>query len=85
MKIIFNYCHLLNNNDDWGDVKLGIGWFRHYKEAKWFGFDIVFYLLFWRVNVTYVSNKVEYYKKINYRYSDSIKRRAERAAKKEKE
>ncbi len=65
MRILFNHCRIFD--DEWGDTKLGIGWFRHYKTAKWFGFDLIFYLLFWRVNFTFVSNWLEYDKKVNYR------------------
>ena len=63
MKLLFDYCQLIS--DDWGDVKLGIGWYRHAKAHKWFGFDIVFYLIRWRVSLTFVSNWIEYDKKIN--------------------
>jgi hypothetical protein len=79
MKVLFNHCRLIN--DDWGDTKLGIGWFKHHPDLKWKGFDLVFYLLFWRVNVTYVSNWKEYDKKINYRRDpDYLKKRAAKLA-----
>lgn len=71
MKILFDYCHLnLKDSDgilynDWGDVKFGIGWLRHSKRNKWFGFDLVLHFYPWRITITFVDNWKEYDKKIN--------------------
>jgi hypothetical protein len=64
MKLFFEYGHIYREVD--GDTKLGIGWYRHHKDHKWFGFTIIFYGLFRRVDVNFVSNYREYDKKINY-------------------
>lgn len=66
MKIFFNHCTLDNFFTD-SSVKLGIGWYRHFKDYKWWGLTFEFYLLKWVVTVTYVSNWHEYDKKVNYR------------------
>jgi hypothetical protein len=65
MKLWFGYCKLYS--DDWGDVKFGIGWYRHSKNHKWFGFTVALYLLYWRVQANFVDNYKEYDKRINYR------------------
>lgn len=66
MRIWFEKCHLDSYFDD-SNVKVGIGWYRHHKGHKWFGFSIHFYLYRWVVVFNYVDNYVEYDKKINYR------------------
>lgn len=66
MKIWFEHCRLDGYFEDC-DVKFGIGWYRHHKDHKWFGFTIHFYLLHWVVVANYVNNWAEYDKKINYR------------------
>lgn len=81
MRILFNYNALLGFEDDWGDVKFGIGWFKHHPGHKWRGFDIIFYLYWYRVNFTFVNNWKEYDKKINYwRQPEYIKKREEKMA-----
>lgn len=65
MKIWFGHCKMCYDYDN--DVKLGIGWFVHHKDHKWKGITFIFYLIFYRVDVTCVDNFKEYDKKINYR------------------
>jgi hypothetical protein len=67
MKFWFDQCNLKAYMDGDSQVKLGIGWYRHHKNHKWFGFTIQFYLYFILLNFTYVDNYAEYDKKINYR------------------
>jgi hypothetical protein len=66
MKIWFSHCDLDNFFTD-ASVKLGIGWYRHYKGHKWWGATVEIYLIKWVVMVNYVSNWNEYDKKVNYR------------------
>jgi len=66
MKILFNCC-VLDYYFDGCNVKFGIGWYRHSKKHKWWGLTVEFYLFKWIVIATYVSNRQEYDKKINYR------------------
>lgn len=65
MRLFFNYCHLNSYSDS--DVKFGIGWYRHFKGHKWFGFSITLYLLTRMITINYVSNYKEYDKRINHR------------------
>jgi hypothetical protein len=67
MKIFFSQCDLRSYMYGDSNVKLGIGWYRHHKDHKWFGLTVEFYLLFWMVNVNFVSNWKEYDKRINRR------------------
>lgn len=70
MKIFFDNCRLDGYFED-SDVKFGIGWYRHHKDNKWRGWTFQVYFWPWLVNINYVSNWVEYDKKINYRkYKD---------------
>lgn len=64
MKIFFGHCQLDRFFDD-SNVKLGIGWCKHHKSHKWFGFTVYFYLVRWLAHVNYVSDWKEYDKKIN--------------------
>jgi len=66
MKILFDYCSLKHYTDGDTEVKFGIGWYKHHKSNKWWGFTIQFYFMPWLFNVTYVDNWKEYDKKINY-------------------
>jgi hypothetical protein len=67
MKIWFDYCSMEHFHDDFYNIKLGIGWYRHAKTHKWWGFTVEFYFFKWVVFVNYVSNWNEYDKKVNYR------------------
>lgn len=64
MKIWVESCSLKGYLTD-GDVKFGIGWYRHSKNHKWFGFTVHFYLLYWLISVNFVNNYKEYDKRIN--------------------
>lgn len=65
MKIFFSYCSLPGYIED-SNVKFGIGWYKHYKGHKWWGFTIEFYCYFWLFQANYVSNWIEYDKRLNY-------------------
>lgn len=67
MRIFFNYCHLDGYIED-SNVKLGIGWYKHHKGHKYFGFTLEFYLFIWLFQFNYVDNWIEYDKKINRRF-----------------
>lgn len=73
MRLLASHCKTYDG-DDWGDVKFGLGWFRHHKNHKWFGFTIAFYCFNNRLSLTFVGNHEEYYKKINYRNRPRIKK-----------
>ena len=66
MKIWLSTCDLDCYFED-SNVKFGIGWFRHHKNHKWFGFTFHIYLLYWLVSINYVDNYKEYDKKIHYK------------------
>ncbi len=84
MKILFDYCRIFA--DDWGDVKMGIGWYKHNVEGNkkfpgWKGFTLVFYLLRYRINIDWISNYANYRKRMDYRITDDfLARAAERKA-----
>lgn len=90
MKILFDYCVLID--DSWGDVKLGIGWYKHRphdskKFPAWKGFTIVFYLLKYRVHIDWISNYANYRKRMDYRFmndflNEQLERKAARAERK---
>lgn len=65
MKIWFDYNYIYEDPDF--DMKLGIGWYKHHHSFKWKGLTVKFYLFFWLISVTFVSNWNEYDKKVNYR------------------
>ncbi len=73
MKLLFNYCDLRGFMDGAADVKLGVGWYKHHKDHKWWGFTLEFYLLFCYVNFTYVSDYKAYKKRMSYRFTDLLK------------
>ena len=66
MKIWLSHSPLDNFFTD-SSVKLGIGWYRHFKGHKWFGLTFEIYLFKWVLFINYVSNWQEYDKKVNYR------------------
>jgi len=79
MKIFFSWCHLFDDVD----VKLGIDWYRHKcldtkRFPAWKGFTIVFYLIRRQLTVNWVNNYKNYRNRIDYRYSDGMKARAEK-------
>ena len=68
MKIWVDCCNLgsfLDGTDLY--TKLGIGWYRHSKNHKWFGVTIELYLVRWLINIYYVDNYKEYDLRINQR------------------
>ncbi len=76
MKVLFDHCNLYNEDDH--SVKLGINWYKHApqnskKFKAWKGFTFTFYLIYWQVNLTYISDYDAYKARLNYRYSDHIK------------
>lgn len=78
MKIWTDKCDLKSYFSGDSEVKFGIGWYRHSKDHKWWGLTIQFYMYFYLLQIHFVSNYTEYDKRMNYRYSDGLKKRAER-------
>ena len=76
MKILFDYCHIYN--DDW-DCKLGLDW---YGRGPVIGsklpgsklFTIALYLIWWRFDLTWVKDYESYRKRMDYRVSDRWKK-----------
>jgi hypothetical protein len=66
MKLWFSCCNLKSYLTD-DNVKFGLGWYRHHKDHKWFGFSVQFYLYFWLIDFHFVDNWQEYDKKINHK------------------
>ncbi len=66
MKLLFDRCNLQSYFDD-SNVRLGMGWYRHSKDHKWWGITVEFYLLYWMITATFVNDFDAYDRKINYR------------------
>ena len=69
MKIWFDCCDLDYFFTD-SNVKLGIGWYRHFKGHKWWGATIEIYLIRKIVFINFVSNWKEYDKRMNFRKNE---------------
>jgi hypothetical protein len=68
MKLFFDSGSLKDYLFGTGEsIKFGLGWYRHHKSYKYFGITFQFYLYFWLVNMTFVSDYNEYDKRINRR------------------
>jgi len=76
MKIWFDYCDLNSYFTD-TDVKLGIGWYKHHPSNKWRGLTVHFYALNWMVSLNYVNDYKAYKKRMDFRYSDYLKKKQE--------
>ncbi len=87
MKLLFSWCHLDHN---YYDVKLGLDWYPHkcansVKFPSWKGYTVTLYLIWWQYNVTYVSSYANYKNRMDYRYSDTVAKRALARQKRESE
>jgi hypothetical protein len=48
------------------DIKLGLNWFKHHNDNKYWGFTLSFHVVMWTFCLTFVSNWAEYNKKQNF-------------------
>ena len=66
MKLWFDWNCNDNTYSD-SNVKLGIGWYRHHKDHKWWGLSVEIYLFSRYIAIHYVSDYDAYDRKINRR------------------